>query len=142
MDYAVKIDTAHSVYTRAAPKLTTLQMSRGRLAGGWIYFPSGPAGLLHLIILRAKFQITPVNQHQSYALDDVMVPLHLGIDLDQPPYQITILTWNDSTQYDHTLTLSLTLDPFFGRPPRRPFLTSLFRSKPNDAQLVNGDEEV
>ncbi len=127
MDYAVKIDTEHSDYTRSAPKRTVLQMTRGRLAGGWIYYPSGPAGLLHLTILRAKHQIAPVDPQQNYALDDAIMPLSLGFDLDQPPFQLTIATWNDSTTYDHTLTISLTLDPYFGIPPKRSFLTSLFR---------------
>ncbi len=128
MDYAVQITTAHTVYTAAAPMRTVVKLSRGRLTGGWIYFPSGPAGLLHLKLLRVTHQFAPFDPQQDYSLDDVIAPLSLGFDLDQPPFQVTIATWNDSTTYDHTLTISLTLDPYFGKPLKRTFLTSLFRN--------------
>jgi len=130
VDYLVTITTEHSTYTRSAPKRTVLKMSRGRITSGWIYFPSGPAGLLNLILLRASYQIAPVDPQQAYRLDDAIATLSPNFDLHQPPYQVTALTWNDSTTYDHTLTLSLTLDPFFGRPPKRSFLSSLLRLKP------------
>lgn len=132
MDYIAHITTEHSTYTRANPKRTVIKMSRGRVTEGWIFFPSGPAGTLHLILLRASHQIAPVDSDQSYALDDVLAPLRPGYDLHQPPYQVTVSTWNTSIEHNHTLTISLTLDPFFGKPPKRPFLSSLFklRSKP------------
>lgn len=128
MDYLTTITTEHSTFTRSAPKRTVLELTRGRLSGGWIYFPSGPAGLLHAIILRASHQLAPVDREQSYRLDDVIANLSIGYDLEQPPFQVTVATWNDSIIYDHTLTVSLTLDPFFGKPPKRTFLSSLFRN--------------
>lgn len=127
MDYVTTINTEHSTYTRSAPKRTVIQMTRGRLTRGWIYFPSGPAGLLHATVLRASLQIAPVDREQSYCLDDVIATLSPEYDLDQPPFRIIIATWNDSTTYDHTLTISLTLDPFFGKPPKRAFLSSFFQ---------------
>ncbi len=130
MDYSFQITTAHTVYTAAAPMRTVVKLSRGRLTGGWIYFPSGPAGLLHLTVLRATHQLAPFDPQQDYSLDNVIAPLSLGFDLDQPPYQVTVLTWNESTVYEHTLTVSLTLDPYFGIPPKRSFLTNLFTKKP------------
>ena len=132
MDYLYKVDTAHSTYTRNNPKRTTVKLSRGRITGGFIYFPSGPAGTLNLTVVRAGYQIAPVDPQQSYALDDCVIPISPGYDLDQPPYVLTLLTWNDSTQYSHTLTISFILDPFFGRPPKRPFLSSLFRPRNKD----------
>jgi len=132
VDYLATITTEHSTYTKAEPKRTTIKMSRGRITAGWVYFPSGPAGLLNLILLRASYQIAPVDPQQSYRLDDAIATLTPGFDLHQPPFQVTALTWNNSTTYNHTLTLSLTLDPFFGRPPKRPFLSSLFARKVND----------
>lgn len=35
----------------------------------------------------------------------------IGIDLLEPPYQVEIVTWNDSTLYAHVLTVCLSLDP-------------------------------
>ena len=128
------INTEHSTYSKATPKRTVIKMSRGRITAGWVYFPSGPAGLLSLVLLRASYQVAPVDPQQAYRLDDAIATLTPGFDLHQPPYQLTALTWNDSTTYDHTLTISLTLDPFFGRPPKRPFLFPfLFRKHTPEA---------
>jgi hypothetical protein len=38
-------------------------------------------------------------------------PLSLGVELLQPPFEINCETWNDSTLYDHALTVILHIDP-------------------------------
>ena len=35
----------------------------------------------------------------------------MGIDLLEPPYMVECITWNDSTEYAHALTVSFSLDP-------------------------------
>jgi len=125
MDYAWKIDTPHSKYDEAAPMLTTLQLTGGRLVRGFLYFPSGPAGLLHLVVLRGLNQIIPAEKGSNYALDDCVVPLLPDLDLDQPPYTLDALTWNESTEHNHTLTLSLSLDPWSDPRERRTWLQRL-----------------
>lgn len=125
MDYAWKIDTPHTIYTEAEPLVSTLQLTRGRLVSGFLYFPAGPAGLLHLVVLRGLHQILPVNQGSNYALNDCVVPLFLDLALDQPPFALDALTWNESTDNEHTLTLALVLAPFADLSPRRSFFSRL-----------------
>ena len=97
--------------TEADPLITTIKLSRGRLVGGFVYFPSGPAGTLHFLARIGIHQIFPFNTGQNLRLDDCVVPLSFGIDLLEPPYEVDLVTWNDSTQYAHVLTVCFSLDP-------------------------------
>jgi len=115
MDFVYKINTAKTVYTAANPKITVARLTRGRLVGGFIYFPSGPAGLLHFAAKIAVHQILPFGPGQNYALDDCVIPIHLSIDMPEPPFQIDLLTWNESNNHSHTLTVGLFLDPLSRR---------------------------
>jgi hypothetical protein len=93
------------------PLQTTIKLTRGRLTGGSLYFPSGPAGKLHFLARIGEHQIIPFNTGQNVRLDDCVLPLSIGIDLVEPPYELLCETWNDSTQYAHVLTLVLHLEP-------------------------------
>lgn len=95
--------------------VTTIKLTRGRLTGGLIYFPSGPAGKLHFLARIGVHQIIPFNTGQNLRLDDCVFPLALGIDLLEPPYELDCITWNDSTLYDHALTIVLYLEPLRDR---------------------------
>jgi len=93
------------------PLQTTIRLTRGRLTGGSLYFPSGPAGKLHFIARIGEHQIIPFNTGQNIRLDDAVLPLSIGVDLLEPPYELLCETWNDSTLYAHVLTLVLHLEP-------------------------------
>lgn len=56
-------------------------------------------------------QILPFNTGENFRLDDCVFPVSLGIDLTEPPYIIDLVTWNDSTQYAHALTILFHLEP-------------------------------
>jgi len=93
------------------PVTTTLKLTRGRLSGGLLFFPSGPAGKLHFQARIGIHQLIPFNADESYHLDDCVIPFHLGIDLLAPPYEIKLITWNTSTEYAHALTACFYLTP-------------------------------
>jgi hypothetical protein len=95
----------------ATPLITTIKLTKGRLTGGALYFPSGPAGKLHFIARMGVHQIIPFNAGQNLRLDDCVFPFSLGFDLLEPPFELDCETWNDSTLYDHTLTLVLNIEP-------------------------------
>lgn len=95
----------------ANPLVTTVKLTKGRLTGGSLFFPSGPAGKLHFIARIGVHQIIPFNTGQNLRLDDCVVPLSLGFDLLEPPFDLDCETWNDSTLYDHVLTLVLNIEP-------------------------------
>ena len=110
MDFVKSITTPKNT-TEANPLETNIKLTRGRLTGGLLYFPSGPAGKLHFLAKIGAHQLIPFNHGESYALDDVVVPFHLEIDMSNPPYEIRCTTWNTSTDYDHTLTATFFLTP-------------------------------
>jgi len=93
------------------PLVTGMKLTRGRLSGGFLFFPSGPAGMLHFYARMGVHQILPFNTGQNFRLDDCVVPFALGVDLLEPPYEIECITWNDSTLYAHALSVCITLDP-------------------------------
>ena len=97
------------------PTTTLIKLTRGRLTGGTLYFPAGPTGKLHFIALLGIHQIIPFNTGQNIRLDDCVFPLSLGIDLEEPPYELICHTWNDLTLYDHALTIALSLEPLLDR---------------------------
>jgi len=111
MDYVVYISTPKE-NKEANPKTTRVQLSRGRLSGGFLYFPRGPSGYLHFIARIGVHQIAPFNAGESYRLNQAVIPLDLNIDFFQPPYIIDCITWNDSTEHDHVLTVGFFLDPY------------------------------
>lgn len=108
MDYQVYISTPKETQENS-PLETTIHLTKGKISGGWVYFPYGPAGVLHLQLFRGGEQIAPANRGKSYNLDDAVIPLSLELDLDEPPFIITAKTWNTSTTYDHSLNLALFL---------------------------------
>ncbi len=110
MDFVQYISTPKNT-AEASPLVTPIKLTRGRLTGGFVFFPSGPAGTLHFFARMGVHQIIPFNTDQNLRLDDCVVPVSLGIDLLEPPYVVDCVTWNDSTEYDHVLTISLSLDP-------------------------------
>lgn len=97
--------------TESSPLITTIKLTRGRLVGGWVYFPSGPAGVLHLLLRVGIHQIYPFNTGENLRLDDAVFPFTIGIDLDEPPYLVDLATWNDSLALAHALTISFSLEP-------------------------------
>ena len=110
MDFVKYISTPLET-AEASAKITTLKLTRGRLTGGFVFFPSGPAGVLHFQAKIGVHQLIPFNAGESYNMDACMVPIHIGIDLLQPPYEIQIITWNTSILYDHALTVGFYLTP-------------------------------
>ena len=97
--------------TEADPLVTKIKLTRGRLTGGSLYFPKGPAGTLHFLARIGVHQIIPFNTGQNIRLNDCVIPLSLGFDLLEPPYTLDCITWNDSTTYSHALTVLLHIDP-------------------------------
>jgi len=122
MDYVLYISTPKNTLI-SAPKITTLRLSWGRLTGGFLFYPRGPSGYLHFLARIGVHQIVPFNIDQSYRLNGCVVPLHLDIDLFEPPYHIDCVTWNDSTEFAHALTVGFFLDAY-AKPRIKPGLLS------------------
>lgn len=114
MDFLTYISTPKN--TEATdPKLTKLHLTKGRLVGGFLFYPSGPAGTLHFLARLGLHQILPFNEGENFRLDDCVVPFSLGIDLAEPPFVVDLVTWNDSNSHAHVLSVCFFLDPASSR---------------------------
>lgn len=125
MDYVQYISTPFT-NKEANPLITSVRLSKGRLTGGFLYFPRGPSGYLHFIARIGAHQIVPYNVGASYRLNGCVVPLHLDLDFFQPPFIIDCVTWNDSTTLPHVLTVCFFLDPVKKPPVKKNIVKSLY----------------
>jgi len=125
VDYISYISTPKNT-EYADPKITTIILSKGRLTGGFLFFPRGPSGYLHFVAKVGIHQICPFNSDQSYRLNGCVVPLDINIDFFLPPYHINCITWNDSTDHDHVLTVGFFLDPYAKPRVAKGILKSLY----------------
>ena len=110
MDFLFYISTP-TENKESNPKVSPLRLTKGRLTGGFLYFPSGPAGTLHFIARVGLHQILPFNPGENYRLNDCVIPFSLGVGLLEPPFIVDCITWNDSTDYPHALTVCFFLAP-------------------------------
>jgi len=97
--------------TESAPLISRLKLTKGRLTGGFLYFPSGPAGTLHFLARIGIHQILPFNTGENFRLDDTLINFSIHIDLTEPPFVIDLVTWNDSISFAHVLSVCFFLDP-------------------------------
>lgn len=109
MDFLRYISTPITA-TEASPLITKLPLTKGRLIGGFLYFPDGPAGNLHFLARIGTHQILPYNTGENFRLNDCAVPFSLGIDLKDPKSVVDLVTWNDSLSLTHVLTVCFFLE--------------------------------
>ncbi len=114
MDFSAHITTPKNTFF-ASPKITTIHLTKGRLTGGFLFFPPGPAGTLHIVARIANHQILPFSSDENYHLDDCVIPFSLGINLLELPLTVDCVTWNDSTQWSHLLNICFFLSPSIKR---------------------------
>lgn len=117
MDFVKYISTPAG-QTEVNPLITRMNLTRGRLVGGCVYFPYGPEGTLHFLARIGIHQILPFNTGENLRLDDAVFPFSLGIDLVEPPFVVDLITWNDSVDNSHALTVSFTVQEFSKREAR------------------------
>jgi len=127
MDYVCYISTPAGT-PEAGPVKTILHLSKGRLVGGFLYFPRGPCAYLHFIAKVGTHQILPYNIDQNYRLNGCVVPLYLNIDFFDPPFIIDFFTWSPDTQLDHAMTVGIFLDPWQKRRTPKSIVESIFNA--------------
>jgi len=110
MDFLKYISTPANTL-ESDPLVSALKLTSGHLSGGFIYFPTGPAGMLHFRAQIGVHQIIPFNTGENYRMNGCVVPFHLEIDILQPPFYVDCITWNDSTTHAHALTVCFFLNP-------------------------------
>jgi len=97
--------TTEAKRTQANPKNTIIQLKPGTVHQIDAIFPGGCAALMHFQVYNQLFQIFPSNPDASFASDNEKISWGDAFELDQPPYQLKVVTWNDDDLYPHSLRL-------------------------------------
>lgn len=72
-------------------------------------FPGGCCGLAHIQIFDGSYQIFPASPGESFACDGITLKLDDLYYKLEPPYQLKIITWNEDTLWNHTLSVRVGL---------------------------------
>jgi hypothetical protein len=111
MDYFKKIDTPAGTL-EADPKITILELTRGRLLSGELIFSADCNYDLHVTFYLSTFRLAPFNRDSNYVGDDCKVNIFFDQDMHKQPHRLGILTWNVSDQASLCCLLCIHFDPF------------------------------
>lgn len=95
-----------------AEQLVTL--TRGKIVRIGVFFPPGPATLVHCVVRHNLHQLTPANYDGDLNYDDITVTTELEYDLVDPPYELRLIGWSPTAVYQHVITFSFQLQPITG----------------------------
>jgi hypothetical protein len=93
------------------PLRTTLKLAKGITYKVDFLFPPGPLGLLHLRVCKGLYQVWPSNPEADFSTDDETISFEDEYLIDEPPYELTAITWNEDDTYEHRVTIRIGLKP-------------------------------
>ena len=94
-----KTETTHTI---ASPLHSVLKVSKGLVYKVEAQFPSGCAGLCHLIICDGSFQVWPSTRGETWHPDGFIISFEDTYLKRSAPYQFDIYTYNLDEKYPHT----------------------------------------
>lgn len=97
-----------------APTETLARLTRGKLKRINVFFPPGPATLVHVVARHNLHQLVPANYDGDLNYDDTTIITELDYDLVDPPYEIKMVGWSPTATYQHTITFSFDVFPVEG----------------------------
>ena len=97
-----------------SPIETLAKLTRGRIKRIYIFFPPGPATLVHVVARHNLHQLVPANFDGTLNYDDTTIITELDYELVDSPYEIRMLGWSPQAVYQHTITFSFDVFPIEG----------------------------
>lgn len=91
--------------TKDAPARLDARVIRGTIHRLEVQFPSGCAGLVHVVIRRFGRQLWPSNTEGSFASDGHAISCDVSYDIVEQPTLLELVGYNDDDSYDHTVTV-------------------------------------
>lgn len=71
----------------------------------------GHSALAHLVILHHEHQIAPSTENMDFHGDTFPIDWEEYYESYQPPYELKLVGWNDSTKYPHTFDVFVAVLP-------------------------------
>jgi hypothetical protein len=96
---------------KTSPLITTIPIIAGTITQMFVQFPPGVNALAHLKLLWGLYQLFPSNEQGDFATGGETIVWAENISITAEPLQLTAITWNEDTVYDHTITVRIVMTP-------------------------------
>jgi hypothetical protein len=90
---------------------TSVKITPGILRRVSVYFPPGCAGNVKLKIFYQEWQLGPVNRDGYLVGDGGSVEWEEFIPLEAEPLELNILSWNEDSAYEHSVSVGFVVLP-------------------------------
>ena len=97
--------------TQADPKIETLKIAHGIITKIMVRPRPGHSAVAHLVILHHEHQIAPSTEGMELHGDFWAIDWEEYYESYQPPYELKLKGWNDSTKYSHTFDVLVAVLP-------------------------------
>lgn len=92
-------------------KVDRIRVSPGTTRQGWIGFPDGCYGLVHIVVCHWNVQVWPAEPGKSLHWNDYVFTFSDPYKLTAEPHEFTVKTWSYDDRYPHTLFFGVIIDP-------------------------------
>jgi len=96
------------------PLITPIDIIIGTITLVGVQFPPGVNALAHLKLLYGLYQLFPSNEQGDFSTGGETITWDEQIDITAEPLTLTAITWNDDTEYDHTISVRIVMQPAAG----------------------------
>ena len=93
------------------PEIEMLGIAHGIITKIMVRPRPGHQGLAHCVILHHEHQIAPSTEGIDFAGDTFPIDWEEYYECYQPPYELKIKGWNESTKYSHTFDIFVAVLP-------------------------------
>jgi len=101
--------TTSNEYTKARPKRTVLNVTKGLIYKVEFYFPSGPSGLMGIAVFDGLFQVWPSTVGDFFNSDGETIRFDDMYLKDSAPFEFQCYTYNEDDRYDHRCSVRVGL---------------------------------
>ena len=101
--------------TQASPTEALATLTRGKLVRIGVFFPPGPATLVHVVCRHNLHQLIPANYDGTLNYDDIMIYTDLEYEMVDAPYTLRMVGWSPTAIYQHTITFLFDIVPVTGQ---------------------------
>jgi hypothetical protein len=88
----------------SAPLEQLVTLVGGEITWWQIQFPRGCVGLVHVKVRDELHQVIPINSDGDVSGDDQRIDTFDSIVLNDDPFNLRLVGWNDDDSYPHTIT--------------------------------------
>jgi hypothetical protein len=93
------------------PLTDWLQLPKGIITHVDVKFPAGCHGMVGVRLFQEALQLIPLSEDEWVTGDDESVPTDTYAELLEAPYKLKIKACSPNTDYDHTVTVRINVQP-------------------------------